>query len=321
MTSRRIFTVLGLLAALVHPAAQADSYPDRALRLVIPFSPGGSTDTFGRFIATELAGNLGQSVVAENKPGAGGNIGADMVAKSKPDGYTLLLAQDSLAIVPYLYKNLSFDVFKDFKSIAIGVYMPMVLIASPKVPASNTAELFAYARQNPGKLSYGSPGVGTAHHLNFESLLKQTGTSMVHVPYKGSAGMITDLASGNVDVGFAAVSTAKSLIEAGKVKALAVAALKRSPLLPDVPTLSDTVPGYTANVWFGLSAPRGTPDAVTGRLADGMKTALNQPKARTQLEQLGYQVDVSTPAGMDKILRDEYAKWGELLKNVTLNLD
>src|SRR3546814_6898574 len=159
----------------MHPEAQADTYPDRPLKLVIPFSPGGSTDTFGRFVANGLSGELGQSIVVENKPGAGGNIGADMVAKSKADGYTLLLAQDSLSIVPYLYRDLPFNVFKDFKSISIGVYMPMVLIESNKVPAQNMAELLAIAKKDTGKLSYGSPGIGTAHHLNFESLLRKTG--------------------------------------------------------------------------------------------------------------------------------------------------
>lgn len=314
----RAFALIGVMTALVHPAVQADVYPDRPLKLIIPFSPGGSTDTFGRFVANGLSNELGQSVVSENKPGAGGNIGADMAAKSKPDGYTLLLAQDSLAIVPYLYRDLPFDVFKDFRSIGIGVYMPMVLIASNNVPAKNASELLAHAKKNPGQLSYGSPGIGTAHHLNFESLLQQTGTEMMHVPYKGSSVMMTDIVSGNVDIAFAAVSTAVSLIESGKVKALAVASAERSPLMPDVPTLGETVPGYTANVWFGLSAPKGTPDAAIQRLAQAMKTHLDKPESRTQLEKLGYQVRVSSPAGMDEILRAEYAKWGGLLKTVNL---
>lgn len=318
MKIRHILALIGVAGALIHPAAQADAYPDRPLKLVIPFSPGGSTDTFGRFIANGLSSELGQSVVVENKPGAGGNIGADMVAKSKADGYTLLLAQDSLSIVPYLYRGLPFDVFKDFKSISIGVYMPMVLIASNKVPAQNTADLLALAKQNPGKLSYGSPGVGTAHHLNFESLLKQTGTQMIHIPYKGSSLMMTDIVSGNVDVGFSAISTALGLIESGKAKALAVAASERSPILPNVPTLSEAVPGYTANVWFGLSAPAGTPDQVVERLAKAMKSYLDKPSSRAQLEGLGYRVDVSSPNGMDTIMQDEYAKWGELLKTVTI---
>ncbi|HEY9572295.1 MAG TPA: tripartite tricarboxylate transporter substrate binding protein, partial [Pusillimonas sp.] len=275
-------------------------------------------DTFGRFVANGLSGELGQSIVVENKPGAGGNIGADMVAKSKADGYTLLLAQDSLSIVPYLYRDLPFNVFKDFKSISIGVYMPMVLIASNKVPAQNMAELLALAKQDPGKLSYGSPGIGTAHHLNFESLLRKTGTQMMHVPYKGSSLMMTDIVSGNVNVGFSAISTALGLIESGKVKVLAVAASERSPILPNVPTLGETVLGYTANVWFGLSAPAGTPDQVTQRLAQAMRSYLDKPDSRTQLERLGYRVDVSTPSGMDTIMRDEHAKWGELLKTVTI---
>src|SRR5690606_2291303 len=179
--------LIGVAGALMHPAAQADAYPDRPLKLVIPFSPGGSTDTFGRFIANGLSGELGQTVVVENKPGAGGNIGADMVAKSKADGYTLLLAQDSLSIVPYLYPDLPLNVFKDFKSISIGVYMPMMLIAANEVPAQNTADVLALAKQEPSKLSYGSSGVGTAHHLKFESLLRKTGAQMIHVPYKVSS--------------------------------------------------------------------------------------------------------------------------------------
>lgn len=319
MKIRHLLCTAVLASYALAPSVQASNYPDHPIKLVIPFSPGGGTDIFGRFLANGLSSSLKQPVVAENKPGAGGNIGADLVAKAKSDGYTLLLAQDSLAIVPYLYKDLSFDVFNDFKSVGIGVYMPMVLIASTQVPANTTEELLAYAKANPDKLSYGTPGMGTAHHLNFESLLQQTGTQMMHIPYKGSSGMMTDIAAGNVDIAFAAISSAMSLIEAGKVKPLAVAAKTRTPLLANVPALGETVDGYTANVWFGLSAPKDTPDATINTLSQAMQQYINKPESRAHLEQLGYEVNVSSPSEMDAILRSESQKWEALLK--TINLD
>jgi len=311
----------GALLALMSMSAAAQSYPDRAIRLVVPFSAGGGTDTFGRILAGKLQERLGQSVVVENKPGAGGNIGADIVAKSNADGYTLLLAQDSLAIAPWLYKSLSFDVMKDFAPIGVGVFMPMVLVVANNVPVKSVSELISYAKANPDKLSYGTPGMGTAHHLNFESFLKQTGMKMVHIPYKGASGMVADLASGNVDVAFGALSSVLTLVESGKVRAIAVAAKERAPQMPHVPTIDETVPGYRANVWFGLMAPRGTPADITNRLSEEQKAIVNSPDVKTRLSDIGYEINPTSPEEMQRIMTSEYDKWGALIKEVNIKAE
>lgn len=315
---RGLFAALftSTLLVITSLPATAQSYPDQSVRLIVPFSAGGGTDTFGRILGGALQERLGQSVVVENKPGAGGNIGADLVARSKPDGYTLLLAQDSLAIVPWLYKSLTFDVMKDFAPIGVGVFMPMVLIAKSDLPVKSVSDLIAYAKANPGKLSYGSPGVGTAHHLNFEAFLDKTGTKMVHVPYKGASGMITDLASGNVDVAFSALSSVLALVKSGKIKAIAVADNERAPQLKEIPTISETLPGYLANVWFGLMAPAGTPAAITHKLSDEMRTIVNRADVSKRLTDIGYRVHPTTPEEMQKIMLSEYEKWGALISAV-----
>ncbi|MPS26046.1 tripartite tricarboxylate transporter substrate binding protein [Pigmentiphaga sp.] len=309
--------VLGCVSSV----AAAAAYPERPIRLIIPFSPGGGTDTFGRILAEGMQAELGQPVVAENKPGAGGNIGADLVAKSRPDGYTLLLAQDSLTTVPWLYRALSFDPMKDFEPIGIGVFMPMVLVSTNSLQAGTVKELVAYARSHPNGLSYGSPGVGTAHHLNFEALLDKTGTRMVHVPYKGAAGMNTDLASGNVQVAFTALSTALPMIKGQRIRAIAVAQKERADLLPDVPTMDADVPGYTARVWFGLSAPAGTPVAVLDRLSESLRKVMAREETKKRLVDIGYVVTPTTRDGMRRIMQDEYEKWGRLIKDLGITLE
>jgi tripartite-type tricarboxylate transporter receptor subunit TctC len=313
--------VAGTLLMGLSTLANAQTYPDKPIRLVIPFSAGGGTDTFGRILAGKLQERLGQSVVAENKPGAGGNIGADMVAKSTADGYTLLLAQDSLTIAPWLYQSLNFDVMKDFAPIGVGVFMPMVLIVANDLPVNTVGDLIAYAKKHPDRLSYGSPGVGTAHHLNFESFLNQTDSKMIHVPYKGASGMVADLASGNVHVAFSALSSVLSLIESGRVRAIAVADDKRAPQLKDVPTITETIPGYTANVWFGLMAPAKTPREITEKLSEEMRAIVNTADVRERLTEMGYRVQPTTPDEMTQILNSEYEKWGALIKAVNIKPD
>ena len=296
--------------------AVAQPYPNQPIKLIVPFSPGGGTDTFARVVSGAMQPSLGQTIVVENKSGAGGNLGADLVAKSKPDGYTLLLAQDSLAIVPWMYKGLTFDPIKDFEPIGVGVFMPMALVAKTNLPVNSVKDLVDYAKANPNKLSYGSPGIGTAHHLNFEAFLQTTGTQMLHVPYKGASNMLADLASGSVDVAFSALSSVKTLVDGGKIKILAVADTQRSPQFSNVPTIAETIPNYMANVWFGLMAPKDTPVAVTLRLSQEMSRALSMPEINKRLADLGYRVQPTDPAGMKRIMDDEYRKWGALIQLV-----
>ncbi len=317
----RVYSLIGkafvtLSITLCSGLAMSQAYPSQPIKLIVPFSPGGGTDTFARVVAGAMQPSLGQSIIVENKPGAGGNIGADLVAKSKPDGYTLLLAQDSLAIVPWLYKELTFDPIKDFEPIGVGVFMPMALVVKNGLPVDSVKQLVEYAKANPGKLSYGTPGIGTAHHLNFESFLQTTGTKMLHIPYKGASNMLSDLASGNVDVAFSALSSVKTLVDSGKIKIIAVADTQRSPQFSNVPTVAESVPNYTAHVWFGLMAPKGTPVAVTQKISQEMSKALSTPDIKRRLSDLGYRVQPTDPAGMKKIMDDEYQKWGALIKAV-----
>ena len=309
-------TLLATSLAFFAGSALSQTYPSQPIRLIVPFSPGGGTDTFARVVSAGMQPSLGQNIIVENKPGAGGNIGADLVAKSKADGYTLLLAQDSLAIVPWLYKDLTFDPIKDFAPIGVGVFMPMALVVKSQLPVDSVQQLIDYSKANPNKLSYGTPGVGTAHHLNFESLLQTTGTKMVHVPYKGASNMLSDLASGSVDVAFSALSSVKTLVDSGKLKIIGVADTKRSPQFTNVPTIAETVPNYTASVWFGLMAPKGTPVDVTQKLSQEMSKALSSPEINKRLSDLGYRVQPTDSEGMKKIMDDEYSKWGALINAV-----
>lgn len=310
------FGVLVLACAGFVAVAQAQTYPTRSVRVIVPFSPGGGTDTFARVIAQKMQERLGQPFVVENRPGAAGNIGADLVAKAPADGYTLLLAQDSLAIVPYLSKSLPFDVNKDFAPVGIGVFMPMMLVTANGVPATTLGELIAHAKANPGQLAYGTPGSGTAHHLNFEALLKRTGLQMVHVPYKGATPMMSDLVSGAVQVAFSALSSTLPFATGGKVRILAIADLERAPQFRDVPAIAESLPGYTAQVWFGLMAPAGTAPAIIQRLSDEQRAIVNLPDVRERLEGMGYKVRPTTPVEMQSIMRSEYEKWGELIRAV-----
>lgn len=315
----RAIVAMALGLAIAQQALAQDSFPTKPIRLIVPFSAGGGTDTFARTIAQSMGTQLGQTVVVDNRPGAGGNIGAEAVAKSAPDGYTWLLAQDSLAVVPWLSKSLPFDVNRDFAPIGIGVFMPMILVVSNDTPAKNLAELIAYAKANPGKLSYGTPGTGTAHHFNFEAFLARTGTQVVHVPYKGAAPMMGDLAGGNIQVAFAALSSAAPLIRSGKIRPIAVADRDRVPQFPELPTIAETYPGYTANVWFGLAVPAATPPDVVRKITQAFKVTMASAEVRDRLMGLGYQVNATTAEEMSRILASEYRKWGEVAKQAAIH--
>ncbi|MGD9941750.1 MAG: Bug family tripartite tricarboxylate transporter substrate binding protein [Burkholderiaceae bacterium] len=310
-------SALGAVVAAFPAAAQ--SFPSRPIRIVVGFAPGGATDAFARILAEKMQENLKQAVIVDNKAGAGGNIGAEYVARSAADGYTLQLAHEGMLLVPWLFKTPPFDPMKDFIPIGIGVYMPQLVVVSNRLPVKTIPELIAYAKANPGKLSYGSPGVGTGHHLNMEAFLSATGTRMVHVPYKGAAPMLTDIASGNVDVGLSALSSTLLYIQGNKLRVLAVASRERVPQLKDVPTVAETVPGFAANVWFGLMAPAGTPQDVTNRLAEELKLAVSAPDARERLIGLGYVVrPTQSAAEMSRFLNDELGRWGTLVKEASI---
>ena len=303
-----------VLAALCASSAWSQSYPSRPIKIIVPFTPGGGNDLFARAVGQKLQERLGQPVIVENKPGGGGNIGAEFVAKSTPDGYTLLVGQNGLTMLPWLYKSLPFDVEKSFAPIGIGATVPIAVAVSNKLPATSINELIAYARKNPGKLSYATPGVGTPQHLASEWFMNMTGTQMVQIPYKGAAGILTDLTSGDVQVMFGALNSAVPFSQAGKIRLLAVAEHQRLAQFKEVPTVSESVPGYEVNIWYGLLAPAGTPDAILDLLSSEQRTIVNLPEVRENLARASLGSNSTSAAEMRQIMKTELDKWGKVVK-------
>lgn len=319
MISRRL--VVAALAALgcsfvatpLVPAFAQGSYPDRPVRIVVPFTPGGGNDVFARAVGQKLGERWNQPVIVENKPGAGGNVGAEFVSKSPADGYTLLVAQNGLTMVPWLQKNLSFDPM-GFAPVLIALTLPMGAAVNNELPVKSVPELIAYAKANPGKLSYATPGVGTPHHLAVELFMDRTGTKMEMVPYKGAAGMLPDLIGGRVNVLFGALNSMLPHMLAGKIRPIGVGEKKRLAILPDVPTIAETLPGYEVPFWFGFVAPAGTPDAIARRIADEVKVVVNLPEVMPQLKKVGFEITPGTPEEMRATLKADYELWGQVVK-------
>ena len=304
-----------LFLSLIGSNAWAQSFPSKPIHIIVPFTPGGGNDRVARAYGQKLQERHGQPVVVDNKPGASGNIGAEYVAKSAPDGYTLLLAYPALTILPWLSKSMPFDVMKDFGPIGIGATMPMVVVVATKLPIKSIQDLIDYAKANPGKLSYATPGIGTSHHVATELFMQMTGTKMVMVPYKGAAGMLADLTRGEVHVMFGALNSTVPLIRAGKIRAIALAERQRVPMFKDLPTVSETLPGYAVNFWFGLMAPAGTPEAITTMLSDEMRLIVGMPDVRERLAGVGFDSSNPTsPAEMHRIMAADLEKWGKVIK-------
>jgi tripartite-type tricarboxylate transporter receptor subunit TctC len=302
-----------LLLAL--PLTAFSQYPQRAIKLIVPFPPAGATDIVGRIVAQKLSERLGQAVVVENRPGAGGSIGSDLVAKSPPDGYTLLMATSSTHSIGPALQKLPYDPIKDFAQITQVATVPDVLVVSPKLPVANVKELIAYARERPGKLNFASSGIGTVVHLNGELFKMLTGLDIVHVPYKGTALSIPDLASGNVSILFDSLASAMPNIKAGTVKALAINAARRSPLLPDVPTLAEAgLPAFDRHTWFGMFAPAGTPAEIVRRIQTEVVAALKAPDLRERFDAVGAEPVGSTTEQFVERIRSDGVRWAEVIK-------
>jgi tripartite-type tricarboxylate transporter receptor subunit TctC len=317
MTStRRHFLRLAGTAtvALTAPAALALDYPTRPVRLIVPFPPGGAADISGRLMARWLSDRLGQPFVVENRPGAGSNLGTEAVVTAPPDGYTLLQINAGNTINATLYKHLNFNFIRDIAPVGSLVRAPHVLFVAPSFPPKSVAEFIAYAKGHPGKVTYASAGTGNANHISAEMFKMMTGIDMVHVPYRGGAPALIDLAGGRVDVMFADTLTAGEQLKGGLIRALAVATPQRSPVLPDVAPISDTVPGFDASSWWGFGAPRGTPDEIVGRLNTEINAGLADAKLRARFTEMGALILGGSPADFAKLIADETDKWGKVVK-------
>lgn len=306
-------------AATVH----ASTYPSKPIKLIIPYAVGGSTDQTGRLMAKSLSERLGQAVVVENRAGAGGTLGQDFVAKASADGYTLLFsAAGPLTVTPHTYAKLSYDPVKSFEPIALVATQPLLLAVKPGLKADSVAELIAQAKANPGKLSYGSFGNGSAAHLAGEYFKTLSDVDMVHVPYKGSGPALVDLVAGQIDLMFDVFSTSAPLVKAGKLRALAITSTERSPQFPQVPTMQQAgVAGLEAGTWFGLLAPAGTPRPVIDKLSAAVNAALGEKELQETLASQGASVRGGTPEQFRSYFLAEYDKWGRIVKSAGVTAD
>jgi tripartite-type tricarboxylate transporter receptor subunit TctC len=321
-TLSRLAMVFALALAWLQPA-HAQSYPDKPIRIVIPFPAGGGPDLVARLIAPKLTEALGQPIVFDYRVGANGTIGNEFVARSAPDGYTLLMgAAGALTVAPHVYAKVQFDTFKDFEPIALVGTSPYIVALHPSVPASSVAELTAYAKANPGKLNYGSSGTGGLPHLAGELYERLAGVDLVHVPYKGIAPAITDLVGGQVQLLFGDVGLVLPHVKAGNLKAIAVTSKQRATPLPDVPTMIEAgVPGYQMGTWWGLLAPAGTPRPIVARLNAEVRKALSLPEIQSAFKARSLEYELTTPEQFAARIRDEYDTWGKIVKEANIKAE
>jgi len=316
MPITRKWIAVAIAIGLATGSAHAQNYPTRAITLVIPFAPGGSTSIVGRGIADKMSELLGEKVVVDNRPGAGGTVGTKAVAKSEPDGYTLVLGYTgTLAIGPSLYKSAGYDPRKDFAPIGLIGNAPNSLVVHPSFPAKTVAELIAYAKANPGKVNFGSAGAGTASHITGEYFARAAGITLVHIPYKGTGPALTDLLGGHIPMAFAPIPASHPNVTAGKLRALAVTSITRSGLLPDVPTMVEAgLPGFDASLYYGLAAPAGTPRPVIDKLNKALRDALASDEVKKQLGNDGTEITPGSPEDYAAFIEKDEKKWAQLVK-------
>jgi tripartite-type tricarboxylate transporter receptor subunit TctC len=310
--------VLNVLSSL---GVRAEAWPARPIRLVIPYAAGGPVDVAARIVGDRLADRFHERVLLDNRPGAGGNIGADVVAKATPDGYTLLFTTSSISIAPSVYKSLSYDLLRDLAPISQILTQPTTLIALEDFTAGTIPQLIKLARAAPGTLTYASGGNGTTNHLSGEMLKTMAKIDIVHVPYRGTAPAFTALIGGEVKMMFASTIESMPLIKSGRVKALAVTNAERSPLLPDLPTIGESVPGYECTIWYGLWGPAGLPPEILTQLSDAILALCDQPDVKARFDQFGATLVASTPEAFALHLRAEVEKWAKLVAAAHIQID
>jgi tripartite-type tricarboxylate transporter receptor subunit TctC len=311
-----IGAVLAICFQLVAGPAFAQDFPNRPVRMIIPYGPGGVTDITARIIAPGMSEELGQQVIVENRPGGAAIPGFDLVAKSKPDGYTIVAATTALAAQPILFKKLPYQADRDFSPVSLVIVMPTILVIHPSIPARNVKELIALAKSRPGALNYGSAGNGSDNHLTAEVFKHAARIDALHVPYKGGGAVMIDLVAGQIAFVFSPVPTAHSYVSSGRLRALAVSGSKRNAAFPDVPTVAETLPGFNVNAWLGLFGPGSMPANATDRLYAATAKVLQRPEVSKRLTAMGAEVVGGTPAQMGAHLKSEMDRWVNLAKQV-----
>lgn len=309
---RHLLVCMSLCVAATQAAAQ--EYPTRPIRMIVPLSPGGSADLLARLVSSDLTNRLGRPVVVENRVGGGGHIGSEYVAKAAPDGYTLLTAGIPQAIGMSLYKNLNYDMGKDLAAVVQGATFPSIIVVHPTLPVKSIKELIALAKARPGALNFGA-NTGSPNHLAIELLNIAQGVKMVHIPYKGAGPVVTDLVAGHIELASLGFPPALPMVQAGKMRAIAVTGATRSPALPEVPTVAESgIPGYNVNSWYGVFAPAGTPTAIVDKLNREIAAGLRTPDLTKRLVDLGAEVALTTPEEFQRIVRDEIQKWAKVVQ-------
>ncbi len=315
-------TLGALCVAAIPVVALAQGYPSKPIRLVVPFPPAGATDILSRELARHLSDRLKQPVVVENRPGAGGTIGSDLVAKSAPDGYTIQMATSSThSIGPNLNSKIPYNAATDFTPVAHVANSANVLVIAPNVKAANVTELIAVLKATPGGYNYGSSGNGTIVHLTGELFKSMTGTYIVHIPYRGTALVVPDMMTGQIHILFDNIASAMPHLKDGKLRALAVTSAQRSPLLPELPTVADSVPGFESITWFGVFGPKAMPPEVVQRLNTEINAVLKSPEFRERLKTLGYDAAGGSSADFARVVADDSAKWARLIKERKITVD
>jgi len=323
MNAQRWMSALAVAAALVAPGeAPAQGYPTKSIRLVAPSTPGDAPDVIARLVAERLSAALGQQVVVENRPGAGGVVGSEIVAKSAPDGYTLIMGNaGSHGINAAVYSKLPYDILKDFAPVSQIAVAPNIFVVNPGLPVTTIPEFIAYAKARPGQLSYASGGNGSSSHMSMELLKSMAGIDVVHVPYKGSTPALTDVISGQDAVMSVNMPPAVPHVKSGRLRALAVTTRSRTPSMPDLPTVAESLPGYETVAWFGVLAPAGTPKDVVNRLSMEIAKIARSPDMRERLEGMGAEPVGSTPEEFGAVMARDIAKWTALAKSVGIKID
>lgn len=320
---RQALTLVLALVGLVSVGVSAQSaYPNQTIKIIVPFTPGTGMDTIARVVAPRLGERLGQSVVVQNQPGASGNIGADAVAKSTPDGHTVLMGANTMLMASQMYKNVSFDPVKDFMPVSMAAYGSLMLVAHPKTGFKSLSDLIKEAKAKPGAITFGSPGVGTPHHMAMELFKLESNTFMLHVPYRGSAGYTQDLLGGELNVGFMPVHIAQGLVKAGRLNALALGSSKRHPVAPDVPTFEEVgVKRIDVDLWYAFFVPSKTPSAVVARLNTEISAILRLSEVKDVLGKAGMDASSSSSAELATIVSKDYPRWGNVIRSKQITAD